>query len=57
MKRRLIGAVAAVAIGLAMIAAPALAQTKVLKMQATWPASLTLYDNFTFFAFKSIPES
>jgi TRAP-type mannitol/chloroaromatic compound transport system substrate-binding protein len=25
-------------------------ETKVLKMQATWPASLTLYENFTFFA-------
>ncbi len=25
-------------------------EKKVLKMQATWPASLTLYDNFTFFA-------
>ena len=27
-----------------------MAQTKTLKMQATWPASLTLYDNFTYFA-------
>src|SRR5262245_59460383 len=26
------------------------AQQKVLKMQATWPASLTLYENFTMFA-------
>ena len=25
-------------------------QTVTLKMQATWPSSLTLYDNFTFFA-------
>jgi len=25
-------------------------QTVTLKMQATWPFSLTLYDNFTFFA-------
>src|SRR5439155_13562801 len=25
-------------------------QTVTLKMQATWPASLTLYDKFTFFA-------
>jgi len=25
-------------------------ESKVLKMQATWPASLTLYENFTFFA-------
>jgi TRAP-type mannitol/chloroaromatic compound transport system substrate-binding protein len=31
--------------------APASAQdSKVLKMQATWPASLTLYENFTYFA-------
>jgi TRAP-type mannitol/chloroaromatic compound transport system substrate-binding protein len=29
-------------------AAPAQAQTS-LKMQATWPASLTLYENFTYF--------
>src|SRR3954464_7142447 len=28
----------------------ALAQTVTLKMQATWPASLTLYENFTYFA-------
>jgi TRAP-type mannitol/chloroaromatic compound transport system substrate-binding protein len=27
---------------------PAQAQTTSLKMQATWPASLTLYENFTF---------
>ena len=27
-----------------------MAQTKTLKMQATWPASLTLYENFTYFA-------
>ena len=31
-------------------AAPAQAQTTTLKMQATWPASLTLYENFTFWA-------
>ena len=24
-------------------------QTTTLKMQATWPASLTLYENFTYF--------
>jgi TRAP-type mannitol/chloroaromatic compound transport system substrate-binding protein len=36
---------------LALATAPALAQQTVnLKMQATWPASLTLYENFTFFA-------
>jgi TRAP-type mannitol/chloroaromatic compound transport system substrate-binding protein len=34
-----------------VLGAPASAQeAKVLKMQATWPASLTLYENFTFFA-------
>ena len=31
-------------------AATAHAQTTTLKMQATWPASLTLYENFLFFA-------
>jgi TRAP-type mannitol/chloroaromatic compound transport system substrate-binding protein len=31
-------------------ASGALAQQKVLKMQASWPASLTLYENFTMFA-------
>ncbi|MGQ0543790.1 MAG: TRAP transporter substrate-binding protein [Betaproteobacteria bacterium] len=35
---------------LALIATSAHAQQVNLKMQATWPASLTLYDNFTFFA-------
>ena len=35
---------------LAFAAAPALAQTTTLRMQATWPASLTLYENFTYFA-------
>jgi TRAP-type mannitol/chloroaromatic compound transport system substrate-binding protein len=42
----------ALGLGLAMaIAGNADAQErKVLKMQAAWPASLTLYDNFTFFA-------
>jgi TRAP-type mannitol/chloroaromatic compound transport system substrate-binding protein len=46
------GLVALAAGLLAFVAgAPASAQeTKVLKMQATWPASLTLYENFTFFA-------
>jgi TRAP-type mannitol/chloroaromatic compound transport system substrate-binding protein len=32
------------------IAAPASAQTRTLKMQSTWPASLTLQDNFRMFA-------
>ena len=31
------------------LAGPAAAQTKTLKMQASWPASLTLYENFTDF--------
>jgi TRAP-type mannitol/chloroaromatic compound transport system substrate-binding protein len=42
---------AALGFGLAMAVAPADAQEKkVLKMQATWPASLTLYENFTMWA-------
>jgi TRAP-type mannitol/chloroaromatic compound transport system substrate-binding protein len=32
------------------IAVPASAQTRTLKMQSTWPASLTLQDNFKMFA-------
>src|SRR5216110_2914563 len=34
----------------AAFAAGAQAQNVTLKMQATWPASLTLYENFTYFA-------
>jgi TRAP-type mannitol/chloroaromatic compound transport system substrate-binding protein len=34
----------------AAFALPVQAQTTSLKMQATWPASLTLYENFTYFA-------
>ena len=34
----------------AVMAFPATAQTKNLKMQSTWPASLTLQDNFKYFA-------
>jgi TRAP-type mannitol/chloroaromatic compound transport system substrate-binding protein len=48
-KRLVLAAALAAAIG---IAAPAGAQapaTKNLKMQSTWPASLTLQDNFKFF--------
>jgi TRAP-type mannitol/chloroaromatic compound transport system substrate-binding protein len=44
---RLVGA-AVVAVALGTTSA-ALAQTKTLKMQSTWPASLTLQDNFKFF--------
>ena len=34
----------------AAFAAPAAQAQTTLKMQATWPASLTLYENFTYFA-------
>jgi TRAP-type mannitol/chloroaromatic compound transport system substrate-binding protein len=34
----------------ALLAFPAQAQVKNLKMQSTWPASLTLQDNFRYFA-------
>jgi len=48
--RQLIRSLAAVA-GALVLASGAQAQQPVnLKMQATWPASLTLYDNFTMFA-------
>src|SRR5262245_43265275 len=44
-------ALAAACLGLAFaVAGGAQAQQKVLKMQATWPASLTLYENFQMFA-------
>ncbi|MBN9276373.1 MAG: hypothetical protein J0I57_01895, partial [Hyphomicrobium sp.] len=32
------------------LSGPATAQTRTLNMQATWPASLTLYENFTYWA-------
>ncbi|HTM59411.1 MAG TPA: TRAP transporter substrate-binding protein [Burkholderiales bacterium] len=41
---------AALACAAAFVAPAAQAQTTTLKMQATWPASLTLYENFTYFA-------
>ena len=45
------GALAALGLAAAMaFTGPAAAQQKVLKMQASWPASLTLFDNFTMFA-------
>jgi TRAP-type mannitol/chloroaromatic compound transport system substrate-binding protein len=47
------GIVLAAIAGLALLAGPTLAQQaapRVLKMQSTWPASLTLQDNFRFFA-------
>src|SRR5512138_76360 len=34
----------------AAVSAAVQAQNVTLKMQATWPASLTLYENFTYFA-------
>jgi TRAP-type mannitol/chloroaromatic compound transport system substrate-binding protein len=50
-------AVAGVALALTIVVAaalvlvsPAFAQSRTLKMQSTWPASLTLQDNFKFFA-------
>ena len=42
-------ALSAIAAALA-VAGPAQAQVKTLKMQSTWPASLTLQDNFRMFA-------
>ena len=40
-----------IALGAAVaLSGPATAQTRTLKMQATWPASLTLYENFTYWA-------
>ena len=56
MKRNLLQSVAALTAGAAFAATLALApqvasaQTKSLKFQATWPASLTLYENFLYFA-------
>ena len=48
--RHLARSAAALALA-AAVAAPVLAQQPVtLKMQATWPSSLTLYENFTYFA-------
>jgi len=45
------GAMAALGLATALsLTGPAAAQTKTLKMQASWPASLTLYENFTMFA-------
>ncbi len=45
------GLISAVAVSSALIfSGPVLAQTKTLKMQASWPASLTQYENFTMFA-------
>jgi TRAP-type mannitol/chloroaromatic compound transport system substrate-binding protein len=50
---RIVSKVAIAALGLALaLALPgtASAQQRVLKMQSSWPASLTLQDNFRFFA-------
>src|SRR5688572_199509 len=46
--RRFIRSAVAVA-AVAAFSAGAQAQTTNLKMQATWPASLTLYENFTYY--------
>jgi TRAP-type mannitol/chloroaromatic compound transport system substrate-binding protein len=45
-----IATIAAMAVSFAILGSAHAQQVKVLKMQATWPASLTLYDNFTYFA-------
>jgi len=45
-----VGALAVGALALGSLPAQAQAPTTTLKMQATWPASLTLYENFTFWA-------
>jgi TRAP-type mannitol/chloroaromatic compound transport system substrate-binding protein len=39
-----------VALATCVLAAPAFAQSRTLKMQSTWPASLTTQDNFKLFA-------
>jgi predicted membrane-bound mannosyltransferase len=44
------GAIVTAFAALVMLATPTLAQSRTLKMQSTWPASLTLQDNFKFFA-------
>ena len=42
---------AALGLGLALaLSGPADAQTRVLKMQSTWPASLTLHEQFVYWA-------
>lgn len=56
MKRNLLRSACALAAGVVLAASLAVApqtvfaQTKVLKFQATWPASLTLYENFLYWA-------
>src|SRR5690349_17894310 len=52
MKRSFLGMLTCAGVALASVVSTgaALAQTKTLKMQATWPASQTLYENFTYFA-------
>ena len=45
-----VGALAVGALTLGSLPVQAQAPTTTLKMQATWPASLTLYENFTFWA-------
>ncbi len=45
-----VGALAVGALTLGSLPVQAQAPTTTLKMQATWPASLTLYENFTYWA-------
>ena len=50
MLKRSLSALAAGLLTFVLGAQASAQESKVLKMQATWPASLTLYENFTFFA-------
>ena len=47
--RHLVRSAAALACAAAFVTGANAQQATTLKMQATWPASLTLYDNFTYF--------
>src|ERR671932_286663 len=48
--RHFLRSAAALAAAAALSAGAQAQQTVTLKMQATWPSSLTLYENFTYFA-------
>src|ERR1051326_2734599 len=48
--RRLVKPLVVLAAAAALSTTAQAQQTVTLKMQATWPSSLTLYDNFPFFA-------
>src|SRR5262245_50354957 len=48
--KRLLASVFCVALGLTIAQSAAAQQPRVLKMQSSWPASLTLQENFNYFA-------